>query len=81
MIFSFKMSDKVREIVTVSTPVDLDFEVYILEQAVNLLSNMITSKYATSYQEDLQELENLNCGRIEKKNPWRYKLALIHRVN
>lgn len=102
LVFTFKFQPpEVRNMVTVSSPVDTDFEVFCLEQAVLLIQSMIDNKYPTTLDYDLQVLEILNLSNEEqkpaeedsedvvkikemilnKKNHWRFKLALIHRIN
>ena len=60
---------------------DIDFEVYVLEQAVLLVKSMIENKYPTSLDHDLELLDSLYADEVEVENQWRFKLALIHRVN
>lgn len=87
---------------SVSTPVDTDFELFCLDQAINLILSMINSKYPTTLEFDLKLLDMLNHSEGEdlpldeddedlpeirelieskKDHLWRYKLAVVHRVN
>jgi hypothetical protein len=58
----------------VSSPVDLDFELFVVSCALNLMKNMRTSKYPTSLAQDKKMLAQV-------VDNWRFKLALIHRIN
>ena len=40
----------------VSAPVDIEFEVVVLETAIGLVSNMLKTKFATTIAEDQQIL-------------------------
>ncbi len=57
-----------------SVPVDVDFEMFIVSCALNLMKNMLNSKYPTSIQQDKQMLAQVFDN-------YRFKLALIHRIN
>jgi hypothetical protein len=46
LIFSYKGSNK--EVLLVSSPVDLDFELLITACAMNLMNGMLNSKYPTT---------------------------------
>jgi len=46
--------------VTVSTPVDIDFEILCLEQAKALVESMLKQKYPTSILYDLKCLDLIN---------------------
>ena len=50
-----------------STPVDTDFEILCLEQGVNLIDSMITSKYPTTLEFDLKVLDILSTNQFELK--------------
>ena len=41
----------------VSSPVNLDFEIYIVGQGIGLVTNLLEKKYATSLEEDRKILE------------------------
>ena len=106
LVFAFRFkSQKMRNLVTVSSPVDTEFEIFTLEQAIMLIESMINTKYPTSLDFDLKVLEALNSFdpndedsfTVPEGDPdhekikellfakcdalWRYKLALIHRLN
>ena len=57
----------------VSSPVNLDFEIYILGQGIGLVSNLLDNKFPTSMQEDLEILAKEDIS-------WRLYLAVTHRV-
>ena len=60
LVFSFEFNPpEIRQKVTVSTPVDAAFECHILSQAVGLLESMIKTKFATTYEQDLELLDDL----------------------
>ena len=44
---------------------------------------MLHTKFKTTYEEDLVIFDKLQEGTLEPmpENPWRLKLALIHRIN
>ena len=65
---------KNKEFLLVSSPVDFDFESFILACAMNLLKTMLKSKYPTTLEEDYKLIEQGN-------HPYRMKIALIHRIN
>lgn len=58
----------------VSSPVDLYFELYVVSCALNLMKNMINTKYPTTLDQDKKMLAQV-------QDNWRFKLALIHRIN
>ena len=61
LVFSFQFKNQdVRNLVTVSTPIDVDFEIFCLEQAKSLVENMINTKYPTSIFFDLKCLDYMN---------------------
>lgn len=57
----------------VSAPVDLEFEMAVLETAINLVSNMLKTKFATTIDEDKAILADLDIS-------WRLYLAVSHRL-
>lgn len=60
LVFSYPFdSEEIRQQVTVSTPVDLQFEMYIIEQAIQLIKTILEGKYKTTYEQDLQLLDEL----------------------
>ena len=65
LVFSFTFKEGIRQVVTVSTPVDTDFEVLCLEQAVQLIESMIQSKYPTTLDFDLKVLDILSTNSFE----------------
>lgn len=81
LIFTFQFKGDDRSSATVSTPVHLDFECHMLTQAIALIDSILRSQYKTTYEHDLCQLELLAEDKMDVKNPWRYKLALIHRAN
>ena len=46
-----------RDNITVSTPVDTDFEILCLEQAKRLIESMLHNKYASSIDYDMKCLD------------------------
>ena len=78
LIFSFKKenglaSNNFHNDLLVSSPVNIDFEIYIVSQGLSLVKNLLEKKYRTSLQEDLEILE-------QEDIPWRLYLAVTHRV-
>ena len=59
--------------ILVSTPVDLDFEIKIVEMGLGLVYNILVTKYATTLEEDQELLKNQDLG-------WRKYLAVTHRT-
>ena len=72
LIFSYKGANK--SLLLVSAPADLDFELFIISCAMNLVSGMLKSKYPTSLEEDY---ELVQAGG----HSYRMQMALVHRVN
>lgn len=58
----------------VSAPVDLEFELAVLETGIGLVSNMLKTKFKTTINEDKQILADQSIG-------WRLYLAVTHRLN
>ncbi len=58
----------------VSAPVDIEFEVTVLETGIDLVSNMLKTKFKTTIEEDKAILSDPNIG-------WRLYLAVTHRLN
>lgn len=81
LIFTFEFKGEDRSTATVSTPVHLDFESHVLTQAIALIDSILANQYKTTYEHDLAQLELLAEDKVQVENPWRYKLALIHRAN
>ena len=52
---------------------DSNFEIYILTTGINLIHNLLTQKYATSLETDLQILEDSDIS-------YRTYLAVTHRT-
>jgi hypothetical protein len=48
LIFTYKGNNKDK--LLVSAPVDIDFEMFIVSCALNLMKNMLNSKYPTSIE-------------------------------
>ena len=57
-----------------SAPVDLEFELSVLDTAIGLVSGMLKTKFATSIEEDRAIL-------LKPDIPWRLYLAVTHRIN
>ena len=57
----------------VSAPVDLDFELLILKTGIDLVGNMLRTKFATTLEDDQNALKS---GGIA----WRKYLAITHRT-
>ena len=58
----------------VSAPVDLEFEITVVDTAIGLVSNMLKTKFPTTIEEDKEILRKDNL-------PWRFYLAVTHRLN
>lgn len=58
----------------VSAPVDIEFEMAVLETGIGLVSNMLKTKFNTTIEEDKAILADPNIG-------WRLYLAATHRLN
>ena len=56
----------------VSSPVNFDFEIYILKQGISLVTNLL-DKFPTTIQEDMNILAQKNVS-------WRLQLAVTHRI-
>jgi hypothetical protein len=54
LIFSYKGGNK--ELLLVSSPVDIDFELFTVSCALNLMKNMMNSKYPTTLDQDRKML-------------------------
>jgi hypothetical protein len=54
LIFGYKGQNK--EILLVSSPVDLEFELFIIACAKNLMTGMLANKYATTLEQDYEEI-------------------------
>ena len=72
LIFSYKGKNK--ELLLVSVPVDIDFELFIVACALNLMKTMLNNKYSTTLEQDYHLIE-------EGNHPYRLTMALIHRIN
>ena len=78
LIFSYRFDhgndlNNYHQDLLVSSPVNLDFEIYILEQGISLVSNLLDNKFPTSMREDLEIL-------AKEDTSWRLYLAVTHRV-
>jgi hypothetical protein len=49
-VFSYKGPN--RDLLLVSSPVDVDFELFTVSCALNLMKNMMTTKYPTTLDQD-----------------------------
>ena len=58
----------------VSAPVDLEFELAVLETGIGLVSNMLKNKFTTTIDEDRAIISDPNIA-------WRLYLAVTHRLN
>lgn len=58
----------------VSSPVDLEFEMLVVSCGLTLMKNMRNSKFPTSLAQDKKILSQI-------VDNWRFKLAVIHRIN
>ncbi len=71
LISGYKGPNKLN--LVVSSPVDIEFEIYILTCALNLMTGMLNTKYTTTLEEDLKLFsEPIENGRLY--------LALVHRI-
>ena len=62
LIFSYRkekgdVTNNYHENLLVSSPVNFDFEIYIIEQGIGLVTNLLEKKYPTSMETDLKILE------------------------
>ena len=57
----------------VSVPANVEFEKYILTIGINLVRDLLTKKYPTQLDHDLEILKTPNL-------PWRTYLAVTHRT-
>ena len=78
LIFSYRKShgsvqNNYHQDLLVSSPVNFDFEIYILKQGIGLVTNLLNNKFPTSIKEDLEILSQTDI-------PWRLYLAVTHRV-
>lgn len=65
LIFTFDFgSQEIRNAATISTPVDIKFETFIFEQAINLVSTILKNKFKTTLEEDLIILDQLDNKQI-----------------
>lgn len=84
LIFSFKEELKKNEAVKnskeridrllVSAPVDIDFELQVINTAIELISGLLRAKFATTIEQDREILQKQDV-------PWRLYLAVTHRLN
>ena len=58
----------------VSAPVDIEFEMAVLETGIGLVSSMLKNKFNTTIEEDKAILADQSLG-------WRLYLAVTHRLN
>jgi hypothetical protein len=72
LVFTYKGEN--REKLLVSSPVDIEFELFVVSCGLNLIKNMMNTKYDTTLGQDKKILSQIN------KENWRFKLALIHRM-
>lgn len=55
MIFNYKGQN--NEKLLVSAPVDIDFEMFIVACALNLMRGMLNTKYATTLEADYEIMD------------------------
>ena len=64
--------NKMKEHILVSSPVDLEFEMFMLALAVNLLNSLLTNRFKTTLEEDIEILKRQDI-------PWRKRCAVMYR--
>ena len=72
LLFSSKSPNRSK--LLASAPVDIEFELFILSCALNLMKSMLNNKYPTSLEQDKTML-----GKVQDN--YRFKMALVHRIN
>ena len=68
----FEKDNKMKEHILVSSPVDIEFEMFMLALAINLLNSLLSNRFNTSVAEDDEILQN-------KDLPYRRRLAVMYR--
>ena len=68
----FEKDNKMKEHILVSSPVDIEFEMFVLALAVNLLNSLLAKRFNTSLEEDLEILKRTDL-------PYRKRLAVMYR--
>ena len=68
----FEKDNKMKGHILVSSPVDLEFEMFILALAVNLLNTLLEKRFATTIEQDTEILK-------QKDLPYQKRLAVEYR--
>lgn len=68
----FEKDNKMKEHILVSSPVDIEFEMFMLALAINLLNSLLSNRFNTSVAEDDEILQS-------KDLPYRRRLAVMYR--
>ena len=78
--FAKKLNEKGDEIskqrasrLLVSAPVDIEFEIKVLQTAIGLVSGMLSSKFPTTIEQDKDTLQQPDLS-------WRKYVAVTHRL-
>lgn len=88
-IHSFKFDAGVFDKMFIYRPADIKFELQVMEKAIEFLDDQF-KQFSTTLDFDKKILEALNgadpADEVKeildaKQNQWRFKLAVIHRVN
>ena len=84
-----QFEDGMAEKICASMPCDVGFELFVIGHCLAILESLV-QKFPTSLESDKKLLRALNgedmgteiAAQVKsKKDHWRYKLAIMHRVN
>ena len=64
--------NKMRDHILVSSPVDIEFEMFMLALALNLLNMLLSKRFKTTIEEDIEMLKRDDLT-------WRKRLAVTYR--
>ena len=64
--------NKMRDHILVSSPVDIEFEMFMLALALNLLNMLLTKRFKTTIEEDIEILKRNDIT-------WRKRLSVMYR--
>ena len=68
----FEKDNKMKDHILVSSPVDIEFEMFMLALAVNLLNSLLTNRFKTTLDEDIAILKRTDIS-------YRKRLAVMYR--